>query len=235
MMDHKSDGTSESEEMYLLTIARMSERGEAGPVPITNIAERLGLRPVSVHQMIRKLEDNNLVRYFPYKGVLLTSRGESIANTYLRFHRLWEVFLTRHLGFSMEEASEIACDLEHASTEELAARLDQYLEQPRRSPSGKSIPDSIPAKEQLTLLEVPVGRSAVVTRVDATDAVSAFLSSEGIIRGAEVMLLGTGSGGDVLLDVKGHSVHLGEQVAAGIHLRAADVIKMAAAGSSGKL
>ncbi|MBN1264295.1 MAG: metal-dependent transcriptional regulator [Anaerolineales bacterium] len=222
MNNHKSEDTSESEEMYLLTIARMTEQNANRPVPITQIAEELGLQPVSVHQMIRKLEDSDLVNYLPYKGVLLTNMGETIACTFLRFHRLWEVFLTTHLGFTVEEASEIACELEHASTEELAKRLETYLDGPVFSPKGKLIPPSDPEERHLptiTLSNLKAGKDAIILQIKTDEAARAFLASEGVTPGAIVTSLGTGSTGDILVDVNGNSVHLGEKITHQINIK----------------
>jgi DtxR family transcriptional regulator, Mn-dependent transcriptional regulator len=221
MTDHISDGTSESEQMYLLTIARMAESDAHEPVPINLIAEKLCLQPVSVHQMIHKLEQNGLVSYYPYKGVLLTPAGENIAYTFLRFHRLWEVFLTDHLGFSTAEASDIACDLEHASSEELATRLDKYLKSPIISPTGKPIPTSKPEErhfKRLPVDELSVGRKGVVLEVEADDSIRTFLQSEGVFPGAVFTLLGTGSTG-VLLEVGGRTIRLGQQIASCVSAR----------------
>jgi len=222
MNNHKFDNTSESEEMYLLTIARMAERNVNRPVPITQIAERLGLQPVSVHQMIKKMEDSGMVSYLPYKGVLLTKTGEKIAYTILRFHRLWEVFLTRHLGFKTDEASEIACELEHASSEELAERLEAYLEAPLFSPTGKPIPPSDPEKRHLptvTLSDLKAGQDALILQVRTNEAAGAFLKSEGVTPGAIVTSLGIGSNGDILIDVNGNAVHLGEKISGQISIK----------------
>ncbi len=226
MTDHISDVTSESEQMYLLTIARMAERDAHEPVPINLIAEKLNLQPVSVHQMVHKLEQNGLVSYYPYKGVLLTSAGRDIAYTFLRFHRLWEVFLTDHLGFSAAEASDIACDLEHASSEELAKRLEHYLKSPKSSPTGKPIPTSTPEEryfKRLPVGELSPGRKGVVLQIEADDSIRSFLQSEGIIPGAVLTLLGTGSTG-ILLEVSGRTIRLGQQIGRCISVREIDEI-----------
>ena len=75
---------SESEEMYLITVARYVEDGYEGPVPLSRLAERLSVAPVSVNQMIKKLEEAGLVDYIPYKGVVLTATGRRTARSVLR-------------------------------------------------------------------------------------------------------------------------------------------------------
>jgi hypothetical protein len=54
MVQHDAE-TSEAEEMYLITIARAIEDGEAEPIPTSLVARELDVSGVSVNQMIRKL------------------------------------------------------------------------------------------------------------------------------------------------------------------------------------
>jgi DtxR family Mn-dependent transcriptional regulator len=91
MTNATSTALSESMEMYLVTIARLRTDGE--PVPLSLLADTLCISPVSVNEMCRKLQNQGLVLYRPYKGVSLTDEGEQRACYILRCHRLWEVFL----------------------------------------------------------------------------------------------------------------------------------------------
>src|SRR5512140_3453624 len=89
---------SEAEEMYLVSIARLIENGQASPVPLSQLAESLSIQPASVNQMVRQLEETGWVTYIPYMGVTLTEAGRNQGQRILRSHRLWEVFLVEHLG-----------------------------------------------------------------------------------------------------------------------------------------
>jgi len=134
--------TSEAEEMYLITVERAVERGEAEPVSTATIASELGVLSVSVNEMIKKMADRGLVRYEPYKGVSLTSDGREIASRVLRRRRLWGVFLSERLGVDPERADDIACDLEHVTPDDVADQLSAYLGRPARGPRGFAIPGS---------------------------------------------------------------------------------------------
>jgi DtxR family Mn-dependent transcriptional regulator len=72
----------------------------------------------------------------------LTSRGEKLALSVLRKHRLWEVFLVDHLGFKWDEIHELAEQLEHIKSEKLVERLDAFLDHPQFDPHGDPIPDA---------------------------------------------------------------------------------------------
>ena len=90
---------SESEEMYLVSISRANEKMD-GPVPLTRLASELDVQPVSVNQMVKKLEEAGKVIYVPYKGGSLSAKGKKQALHILRHRRLWEVFLVEKLHFT---------------------------------------------------------------------------------------------------------------------------------------
>ena len=71
---------SESEQMYLVTIRKICEHCDEIPIPISQIADELAVLPVSVNQMVKKLEESGWVTYIPYKGVELTAEGRKISS-----------------------------------------------------------------------------------------------------------------------------------------------------------
>src|SRR4030042_2070249 len=81
--------TSPSEEMYLITVAVAEEEGRTGPLPLADLAESLGISPVSANQMVRRLEERGLLEYHPYHGASLTPPGRREARRVLRGRRLW--------------------------------------------------------------------------------------------------------------------------------------------------
>jgi Ni,Fe-hydrogenase I small subunit len=94
-------GTAEAEhvEMYLKAIWHIKERGEN--IKINTIAKILNIRQPSVVQMLKKLNEQNLVNYSK-AGVTLTQDGERIGSSMMRNSRLLEVL--------MESALKIAYD-----------------------------------------------------------------------------------------------------------------------------
>ena len=187
---------STSEQMYLITIARAIEDGESRPIPLSYIAHKLSLQPVSVNQMVRKLENQGCLRYIPYKGVELTATGTAIANRTLRNRRLWEVFLVAHLNVSPQDADAMACDLEHVTPDDIAYRLSKYLGDPAVGPGGQRIPrfneDQI-IEEQISLTNLEVGMTAQILKVDGPPMLVQFLSEEGLHSGIEITLEAIGS------------------------------------------
>ena len=100
-------------EMYLVVIYMILSDNENSRLPISRLAERLQVQPVSANQMIKKLAKDGFVEYVPYKGVCLTEKGKKRAASIVRHRRLWEVFLVRELGMTLEDADALACDMEH--------------------------------------------------------------------------------------------------------------------------
>lgn len=210
--------TSEAEEMYLITVARAVEDGIGPPVPVSTISGELEVSGVSANQMIKKLEAANLVVYVPYKGVTLTSSGDELANTVLRNRRLWGRFLADHLGLSPAKADEVACEMEHVTPEVVANRLASFLGDPTTGPTGKPIPGRpITESEPMrSLQEVPVGDTATVVATAGDH--SAFLRSQGILEGTELVVLGQGGDGSMLVDGPSGPIHIAGSIASEISI-----------------
>ena len=130
---------SESIEEYLEAIYNFNEKGELAKNQ--NLSEKLKVSPPSVTEMIKKLADEGLVTYEPYKGVLLTGKGTARAQKVVRKHRVLERFLHDTLGLKIEKVHDEACKLEHSISDEAAAALCDNLKSPKTCPDdGKPIP-----------------------------------------------------------------------------------------------
>lgn len=207
---------SESEQMYLITTAMLIEDGMEQPVPLPALAQARSIMPASVNQMVRKLADEGLVNYIPYKGIALTAAGTAIATRILRYRRLWEVFLVKKLKLGLEAADQLACRLEHLTTDEVADRLCDYLGDPQLSPQGKPIPRA-PREEDLhggvCINKTRVGQRSRVLLLKGEPLALAFLQGEGIASGAVLRLQALGGDGSVLLEIQGRLAHLSSSIA----------------------
>ncbi len=211
---------TESEEMYLVSIARLIENGVQPPVPIALLASELNIGAISANQMVRKLEDCGLVTYAPYKGVELTEDGQHAALRVLRHRRLWEVFLVECLQFTPVEAESQACKLEHIVPDDAAERLAHFLGYPANSPQGKAIPAS-GSPSGLTsftsLANLRAGEGGLVRQVSANPAGRAFLVGQGIAPGIQLMVLAASQNGNLLVEsAEGASTHLSAALAQAI-------------------
>jgi len=154
----------ERAEAYLGAIYRLRVDPET-PVALSQLGEYFDFSPVSVHEMVKKLADQGWLVYHPYHGVTLTERGEQIAASLLRRHRLWERFLTDVLEIPWGEAHEIASELDHAASEVVTERLAAFLGEPAHCPHGGPIPPLSRRPTDQTLVDVAPPARGRVTRI----------------------------------------------------------------------
>ena len=131
-------GTAESEhvEMYLKAIWYIRERGEE--VKVSSIAKLLNVKQPSVVQMLRKLDEANLVEYSRGNMVRMTSEGERIGKQMIRNTRLLEVLMRDSLKIEIDE--EMVCGIEHHMKQIFTDALCTLLKHPRKCPHGHRIP-----------------------------------------------------------------------------------------------
>jgi DtxR family Mn-dependent transcriptional regulator len=165
-----------SEENYLKSIFRLSQMAEVKKISTSGIAESLGNNPASVVDMIRKLTDKQLIEYDKKKGVKLTPQGLKDAIQIVRRHRLWEVFLLEKLGYRWDEIHDIAEELEHIKSPDLADRLEQFLQFPEYDPHGDPIPKANGKMAKSYSASLADGKVGSTYRVAAVrDTSSSFL------------------------------------------------------------
>jgi len=141
MSDNKDEvlfvGTADAEhvEMYLKAIWHIKERNE--PVKISVIAKMLNVRQPSVVQMLKKLNERELVEYNK-AGVFLTETGEKIGSSMMRNSRLLEVLMDSALKVEVDE--EMVCGIEHHMSMQFTDALCTMLNHPRKCPHEHDIP-----------------------------------------------------------------------------------------------
>lgn len=153
-------------EDYLKLILELG--GDRRKVSNKQIVTGLAVAPASVSEMITKLVKEGLVAHTPYQGVQLSQTGLATASMLIRKHRLWEVFLVEHLGYSWNEVHDDAEVLEHVTSEKLAQRLSTYMSDPEICPHGGMIPkahETVHEKDRQLLTEFTIGDTLRIARV----------------------------------------------------------------------
>lgn len=132
---------TESVDNYLKAILALSGP-EDQSVSSTALAQRLGVAPASITNMLQKLASTRTpyVEYEKHRGVRLTAPGRQRALEILRHHRLIETFLYEVLGYPIEEVHDEAERLEHFISERFEQRIDAKLGRPKFDPHGHCIP-----------------------------------------------------------------------------------------------
>jgi len=204
-------------EEYLESIGALEER--ESPVSTSSIAQLLGLSLASVSEMLHRLSEKGLVDYTPYGGASLTEEGRRRFLKLTRRHRLWEVFLNRHLGIGWEDVYQEACNLEHATSDQVAERLARFLDNPKVCPHGSPIPtrnQKLPKATGVPLPHLEVGQVGKVACIinERDSQLLHYLTSLGLIPGAELKVLEKASfDGTLTIEVNNSTKAVGPQAA----------------------
>lgn len=215
----KHEPFNESVEMYLKTASELAV-GD-GPVPISALADRLGVSAVSATEMVHRLCDQGFLDHTPYKGVTLTADGDLRAHRIIRRHRLWECFLADHLGMAWQQVHDYACEMEHATPREVVEALAEFLGQPTVCPHGNPIPGPLgerPEINDVSLRDWKEDDSGVITRLHPESLLLLdYAASQDIRPGQSVICEGTAPfRGPMMMRIGGESKMLGREVAAHI-------------------
>jgi DtxR family Mn-dependent transcriptional regulator len=161
---------SESAEMYLKSIWELAATGQ--PLPIAELAGRLGISNVSATEMVHRMVAQQLLEHTPYRGVQLTKHGQERARAVVRRHRLWEVWLYQELGLPWDAVHDLACSLEHAAPEAVTEAMARNLDYPPACPHGNPIPQDPPTSldQGRPLAVLQPGQSARLRRVHPESA-----------------------------------------------------------------
>jgi DtxR family Mn-dependent transcriptional regulator len=203
----QSNPHSESVDDYLKAILALGGP-EEGRVSSTALADRLGVAPASVTNMLQKLAalPTPLVEYQRHRGVRLSQAGKQRALEVLRHHRLIETFLYKVLDYPLEEVHGEAERLEHFISERFEERIAAKLGNPTVDPHGHGIPamdGKMPAQNSRPLAETQELGELIVASISDNDAMRLkFLTNCGIAPG-------------VRLDVKARTMNDGYSVTVG--------------------
>lgn len=102
--------TSSAVEDYLERILELINT--KGYARVVDIAQRLEISQASVTNMVQRLDAEGLLKYEKYRGLVLTSSGEALAQNITRRHRLLSDFL-KLLGLDDETIYHDVEGMEH--------------------------------------------------------------------------------------------------------------------------
>ncbi len=198
-------------EEYCETIYELAE--DDVRVIQARIAERLGVSRPAVSEMVRRLDDEGLINID--KGTIsLTDKGQTLATTMVRRHRLAERFLTDILGLSWATAHHEAGKWEHVISPEVEAALLTHLGEPTTCPHGNPIPGSDYIETVMTpLSQLDIGTGFNVRRIpeelEFADGMLEFLEQSHITPGVAGTIIAMSPDGTTTIDIDGQIVGLG--------------------------
>ncbi len=211
---------SESTEMYLITVYRLTDSGRPPFASITDLANMLGIKHSSASEKVKRLTEQGYLIHDQREGVALTDKGRRIAVNVLRKHRLIKTFMVNMGGYSLDEVYDEACRLEHAITDRFADSLERLLGYPEVDPHGYPIPTREGVVAQVSyasLNDFSPGDTVIVRRIEALNQEKlSYLRELGLVPGAAVTVLAVAPfDGPLMLRVAGRPdpIHIAPSLA----------------------
>ena len=175
---------SMSTQNYLKAVWGLAEWSDA-PVTATVIAEKTGFTLSSVSDAVRRLTDQGFLDHAKYGSIALTATGRAHAVAMVRRHRLIESFLVSVLGYGWDQVHDEAEHLEHAVSDFMVERIDEFLEHPTRDPHGDPIPGAdgtVTIPDAVQLSRIAPGSTVLVERISDDDPeLLKFFEERGIV------------------------------------------------------
>jgi DtxR family Mn-dependent transcriptional regulator len=207
-------------ENYLKAILQISMRSRSASVSTGDLANAMGVMPGTVTSMLKTLDESKLASYTPYEGAVLTEAGKKLAMRMLRRHRLIELFLVQTLQLAWDQVHEEAEHMEHAVSDRLVDRIDEFLGRPAYDPHGDPIPAADgnlrgDSKRALPLTECASGLRVKLVRVlNQGPEFLRFLSGSGLTVGVVGRIASnTPEAGIVCLRLDDRTIDLGYSAA----------------------
>jgi len=119
----------ESGEMYLETIHVLYKKN--GHVRSVDISEHMGYSKPSVSRAVGLLKNGGYIEVDPNGYITLTDTGLATAQKIYERHTVLSQMLI-NLGVSPETATEDACRLEHAISDESFEAIKRHIQQTRK-------------------------------------------------------------------------------------------------------
>jgi DtxR family Mn-dependent transcriptional regulator len=174
--DKQTDLTqyTEAVENFLKTVFQLKQQLDADEERVSTnaLSQALNIKAPSVTDMAQRLQEQGLLDYRKYRGVLLTEQGEHVALQLIRRHRLIELYLVQELGYELHQVHDEAENLEHAVSDLFVEAINRKLNNPDFDPHGDPIPTAegeLPRRNLQPLSLLPLATLARVSRFIAKD------------------------------------------------------------------
>jgi DtxR family Mn-dependent transcriptional regulator len=181
-------------ENYLKAILQLIIAGQAESISTGQLAGVLNVSPGTVTSMLKTLSESGLAVYKPYEGVSLTRAGRTLAMRMVRRHRMIELFLVRTLSLTWDQVHEEAENMEHAVSDMLIDRMDEYLGHPATDPHGDPIPTAQGQMRGTSSSTIPLSSCVSKSRIRIARVTNQqpeflrYLSENGLALGATAVV-----------------------------------------------
>jgi DtxR family Mn-dependent transcriptional regulator len=216
------------ETIYFLAfpIGEYAPAGPRSPTLNSRVAEMLGVSRASAGEMLKRLEQDGLIRRGARKEALLTRKGRARAERVVRKHRIIERLLTDFMGYTAAEAHVHADELGDTFTDEMIERVSTRLGNPERCPHGWPVdPDFEQAEnaELKSLAELEEGSKATIVRLAEHDGeLLHWFYDQGFEPGRKLQMRAADqASGRFRVRLDGREETIAEKAAAGLFVRPA--------------
>jgi DtxR family Mn-dependent transcriptional regulator len=211
-------------EDYLVAIYVLEREGL--PVISARVAEHVGVSPVTMHEMVRRLMQSGYVTIDRKKQLRLTPEGRQAAESVYRRHTLAERLMTDVLGLDWAQAHREAHRFEHVISPVIEERLIELLNHPQTCPHGNPIPGMrVPlVEESVPLSTIPEGSMVEMARIseeaERDSQLLCYLDTHGVKPGTHMLVMQVAPWiGTIMLRRDDDEFPIGLQVAAKLYVR----------------
>ncbi len=120
--------------------AVLEEERERGEARLKDVASRVGVRPPTALEALRKLEDMGYLSHEHRRGYKLTEKGLRLCEEAIRKHRIIETYLVFFLGYNPDAACRYASRFDIYVPLDVVDRMCELLGHPDKCPHGMPIP-----------------------------------------------------------------------------------------------
>ncbi|ARM30428.1 DtxR family iron (metal) dependent repressor [Prosthecochloris sp. HL-130-GSB] len=238
-MNMMSTHLGESNEMYLITVLKLSRKAENGEVTVSRLAEETGHSMSTVSEKVRKLTEKGYLEHEWREGVSLSRKGHLYAGRLLRKRRLIETFLVRMAGYSIYDVHDEACRLEHVISDRLTDALDRMLDYPEVDPHGHPIPThegECRGVETVALSELDSGVIARVAALCSEDAERLkYMHELGFEPERQVVVREKAPfDGPITVDIEGHNIVISPALASCVQMKTREPVLLGRNGTENR-
>ncbi|MCW3010987.1 MAG: metal-dependent transcriptional regulator [Solirubrobacterales bacterium] len=165
-----------AEEEYRQTLFWLHEAGL--PMTGANLARAMQLSAPTVHEMVRRLENDGYITRATDKTISFTGSGLAHATDVVSRHRLIERYLTDVVGVPWDDVHEEAENLEHNMSPRFEAYMREAIGDAKTCPHGHPIEVGTRI-EGVPLADVQVGAKVTVLRfvIEGEDLLHVLMAS----------------------------------------------------------
>jgi len=185
------------------------------PLLVREIAAALHRPEGEVLPVLKTLEENKDIIMGGDGGIALTLQGQDLGMRVVKKHETLQCFFSEILGMDGPSASNEACTLEHAVSDETINRLGSYLKYSPSRLQKDTEPVGGTACPLSALTDFDEGDDLVVQRILGQERANRLLDL-GVVPGEHVRIKRKLANQTLVVQVKGCDVALSPEVAASI-------------------